>query len=79
MEQRKFYRTLNNILKEAPKFSSSEMLSYVLKQIIKNEDINILGGRLWKLNEKKDAYKIIEQIGEVDLIDKLIIPAAFEV
>ena len=70
MEQRKFYRTLNNILKEAPKFSSTEMLSYVLKQIIKNEDINILGGRLWILNEKKDAYKLVEQIGEVDSIDK---------
>ena len=71
MEQRKLYRTLNNILQEAPKFSTiEEMLSYVLIQIIKNEDIDILGGRIWKLNDKKSSYNLIEQIGEVDLIEK---------
>lgn len=71
MEQRKLYRTLNNILNEAPRFSGSEeMFCYVLNQIIKNEDIDILGGRIWKLNEKKNAYNLIEQIGEVELIEK---------
>jgi phosphoserine phosphatase RsbU/P len=71
VEQRTLYRTINNILKEAPKFSTTEeMLSYVLGQTIKNEDINILGGRIWKLNEKKTAYYLIEQIGEVAPIEK---------
>jgi len=71
MEQRKLYRTIDNFIKEAPNFTKvEELLIYVMKQIINYEDINITGARLWKLNIKKDGYKIIEQIGEVDLIAK---------
>ena len=65
MEQRKLYRTIDNIIKEAPKFNKIEdLLAYVINQIISYEDINIIGGRLWKLNAKKDGYKIVDQIGE---------------
>ena len=71
MEQRKLYRTIENFIKEAPNFDRiEELLSYVLKQIINNEDINILGGRIWRLSENKKAYNIIEQFGEVDKIEK---------
>lgn len=71
MEQKKLYRTLENIAKEAPMIDSDEeLLGYVLEQIIKNEEIKIIGGRLWKLNENKDAYILFEQKGEVELIEK---------
>ncbi len=71
MEQRKLYRTIDKFIKEAPKFSKAdELLVYVMKQIVNYEDINIVGARLWKLNLKKDAYNLVEQIGEVDLISK---------
>jgi len=70
MEQRKLYRTIDNITKAAPKFSTTEkLLIYVLNEIIKNEVINILGGRIWKLNESKNAYNMIEQFGQVDNIE----------
>src|SRR4029078_11492054 len=71
MEQKKLYRTLENIIKEAPKIvNEDELLGYVLEQIINNEEIKIIGGRLWKLNENKDAYILLEQKGEVDPIEK---------
>ena len=69
MEQRKLYRTLENITKEVPKFKKEEeLLCYVLDQIIKNEEINIKGGRLWKLNKKQDSYLLSRQMGNVKLI-----------
>ncbi|MEO8666027.1 MAG: PP2C family protein-serine/threonine phosphatase [Ignavibacteria bacterium] len=71
MEQKKLYRTLENIIKEAPKIvNEDELLGYVLEEIINNEEIKIIGGRLWKLNESKDAYILLEQKGEVDPIEK---------
>ena len=71
MEQKKLYRTLENIIKEAPKIESEEeLLAYVLEQIINNEEISIIGGRLWKLNEKHDAFKLIGQKGNVKMIKK---------
>ncbi|HMS64243.1 MAG TPA: PP2C family protein-serine/threonine phosphatase [Ignavibacteria bacterium] len=71
MEQKKLYRTLENIIKEAPKIEKEEeLLGYVLQQIINNEEISIIGGRLWKLNDKHDAFKLIEQKGSVDMIRK---------
>lgn len=69
MEQKKLYRTLENIMKEAPKIGSDdELLAYVLQQIINNEEIKIIGGRIWKLSEDKKAYILLKQSGEVDLI-----------
>ncbi|MBS1518215.1 MAG: serine/threonine-protein phosphatase [Bacteroidetes bacterium] len=69
MEQKKLYRTIENIIKEAPKIENDEqLLTYVLEQIIKNEEIKIIGGRLWKLNESKDHYTLFEQMGDVEII-----------
>ncbi|MCX6165280.1 MAG: PP2C family serine/threonine-protein phosphatase [Ignavibacteriae bacterium] len=70
MEQRKLYRTIDSITKAAPKFGTTgELLVYVMNEIIKNEEINIAGGRIWKLNESRNAYNVIEQFGKVDLIE----------
>jgi phosphoserine phosphatase RsbU/P len=71
MEQRKLYRTIENITKAAPNFTSTEkLLVYVLNEINKNEEINIIGGRIWKLNEARDGYNLIEQFGDVEKIEK---------
>ena len=69
MDPRKLYRTLENIIKEAPRFESEEdFLEHVIAQIINNEEINIIGGRLWKLNDKRDAYSLVARMGNVDVI-----------
>lgn len=69
MEQKKLYRILEDIIKEAPKIDNDdELLGYVLQQIINNEQISIFGGRIWKLSEDKKAYILIKQSGVVDLI-----------
>ncbi|MBK8983097.1 MAG: serine/threonine-protein phosphatase [Ignavibacteria bacterium] len=71
MEQKKLFRTIENIVKEAPKINNDEeLLTYVLKQIIRDEEIKIIGGRLWVLNKEKSSYSLFEQMGDVDLIEK---------
>ena len=71
MEQRKLYKTLDNIIKEAPNYEKNEeLLLYVLEQIIKTESTEIIGGRLWRLNETKTGYILIEQVGDMDPIEK---------
>lgn len=71
MEQRKLYRTIENFMHKAPNFETSEeLLCYVIEQIINTDSIEITGGRLWKLNSTKTAYYLLEQMGDVQIIDK---------
>ncbi len=71
MEQRKLYKTLENAYKHFPDFTSDkQLLSYVLKEVINHENIEITGGRLWELNDAKTAYIMAEQHGEVEKIRK---------
>lgn len=71
MEQRKLYKTLENAFKHFPDFESDkELLSFVLKEVINHENIEITGGRLWELNEQRTAYIMVEQHGEVEKIRK---------
>lgn len=70
MEQRKLYRTLENAIKEFPHFDNDrKLLTYVLNEVINNENIDITGGRIWKLNDSKSAYKMICQQGEIEKIE----------
>lgn len=69
MEQKRLYKTLENAFKHFPDFKSDkELLSYVLQEVINNENIEINGGRLWELNDQKTAYVMAEQRGEVEKI-----------
>lgn len=71
MEQRKLYRTIENAIKKFPDFDNEkEMLSYVLKDIIHNENIEITGGRIWELSDNRSAYIMVEQHGEIEKIKK---------
>lgn len=69
MEQRKLYKTLENAFKHFPDFENDrQLLSYVLKEIINHESINIKGGRIWELNDARNAYIMAEQHGEIEKI-----------
>ncbi|MCB0723318.1 MAG: serine/threonine-protein phosphatase [Ignavibacteriae bacterium] len=70
MEQKRLYKTIETISKDAPKFKSDEeLLCHVLGEIIKSEEIEIIGGRVWKLTPEKDAYVLIQQMGDVEPIE----------
>jgi sigma-B regulation protein RsbU (phosphoserine phosphatase) len=69
MNQKKLYKTVETIANQ--KFSSEkEMLTQVINQIIENEEINVTGGRLWKLNTSKEAYDLLYQTGSIEKIDE---------
>ncbi len=67
MDQRKLYKTVETIASQ--KFPSEEsMLIEVLNQIISNEQIDVNGGRLWKLKVDEGGYALLYQTGSVDVI-----------
>jgi len=41
-----------------------------LNQIVENEDIEVTGGRIWKLLPEKSSYKIIYQTGNFEKLDR---------
>lgn len=58
-------------MKELPHFKGeTELLKYVLKEVISNENIDITGGRVWQLVDNKGAYRMVEQLGEIEKIKK---------
>lgn len=71
MEQKKLYKTIEDFFKAAPQFRSDvELLTYALKEIIDTEQIEIIGGRIWKLSPDKGSYLLVSQMGEVDVIEE---------
>lgn len=68
MEQRKLYKTVEAIASQ--KYPSEEgMLIEVLNQIISNEEINVNGGRIWKLKTDEMSYGLLYQTGSIDKIN----------
>lgn len=68
MEQRKLYKTVETIASQ--NFASDkDMLIEVVTQIIEDENININGGRIWKLDPEKGTYNLLFQTGKVKMID----------
>ncbi|HSD64535.1 MAG TPA: PP2C family protein-serine/threonine phosphatase [Ignavibacteriaceae bacterium] len=68
MEQRKLYKTVEAIASQ--KYTSEEgMLIEVLNQIISNEEINVNGGRIWKLKIDEMSYGLLYQTGSIDKIN----------
>jgi sigma-B regulation protein RsbU (phosphoserine phosphatase) len=67
MEQRKLYKTVETIASQ--KFPSDEgMLIEVLNQIIANEQIDVSGGRIWKLKVDEEGYVLLYQTGSIETI-----------
>ncbi len=69
MDQRKLYKTIEGFA--ARKYSSSEeLVTSVLNEIVRNERIEIPGGRVWKLVPTEGVYLLVAQAGDVERIDE---------
>ncbi len=68
MNQRKLYRTIENITPE--KYNSEEELfTKIITEIINNEQIDITGARIWQLDPRNYSYKLIHQMGNIERIE----------
>jgi sigma-B regulation protein RsbU (phosphoserine phosphatase) len=69
MNQHRLYRTIESLSER--KFRTGEqLLSHVIESIIKNDEIPIKGGRIWKLEPMNGSYRLIHQYGEMEPIKK---------
>ena len=65
MNQRKLYRTIEGLRPD--RFDTSdELLIHLLEEIVKHEGMNMRGGRIWKLNPRKNSYVLLKQTGEIE-------------
>ncbi len=68
MDQRKLHRLVETIA--SGKFKSEEeMLISTVDGIVAKEDIDVTGGRIWKLNEQRKTYVLLYQTGKIEKID----------
>ena len=67
MDQKKLYRTIESVASQHFE-SEKDLLADVVKQIVRNEEIQLTGGRIWKLEPRKKAYKLVFQTGKVEKI-----------
>lgn len=69
MDQRKLHKTIETIASQ--KFlTDEEMLISVLKGIVDHSNINVNGGRIWKLNPQQKGYTLLYQTGKLQRISK---------
>jgi len=67
MEQRKLHKLVETIA--SGKFATEkEMLINTIQGIVKSENIDVTGGRIWKLDESKKAYTLLYQTGKLEKI-----------
>jgi len=68
MKQRQLYRTLETVASK--KFANEkELLIEILEQIVKDINIDVTGGRLWKLDPQQKGYRLLSQTGNVPKIN----------
>ncbi|MGK9475964.1 PP2C family protein-serine/threonine phosphatase [Melioribacter sp. OK-6-Me] len=67
MDQKKLIKTFDTIASGNFK-TDTELLKYVLEEIVSKEQFNLNGGRLWKLDASSAAYKLVLQIGNLTKI-----------
>jgi phosphoserine phosphatase RsbU/P len=68
MDQRKLYKTVESIASQ--NFSADkDMLTAVVTEIIEDENYDVNGGRVWRLDPEKAAYSLLFQTGKVKMID----------
>lgn len=67
MQLRKLYRTIESV--GSRQFETEEeLLKNVIAEIVRNEEIRIRGGRVWKFDQKTGTYLLIDQIGAIQTI-----------
>lgn len=68
IDQKKLHRLVESIT--SGKFKTEEeLLINAVNEIVENEEIDITGGRIWKLNEQTETYSLLYQTGKIDKID----------
>ena len=68
IDQKKLHRLVESIA--SGKFKSEEeMLITTVNEIVGNENIDVTGGRIWKLNEQAETYNLLYQTGKIEKID----------
>jgi sigma-B regulation protein RsbU (phosphoserine phosphatase) len=68
MNQKKLHKLVESIASK-DFYSEQELLISVINQIIKNEDIKVTGGRIWKLDIDRKTYKILYQKGNFEKLN----------
>ncbi len=67
MQLRKLYHTIESIASK--EFESvEELLKHVIAEIVRSEEINLRGGRIWKLDTRNGCYVLLHQTGDMDPI-----------
>jgi sigma-B regulation protein RsbU (phosphoserine phosphatase) len=69
MNQRRLYRTIESFASHDFK-TDKELLKHVVNEIVKDEQINIKGGRIWQYEPSTDSYRLIHQIGVIDRVEQ---------
>lgn len=68
MNQRRLYRTIESFASQHFK-TDKELLKHVVNEIVKDENIDIKGGRIWQFEASTDSYRLVHQIGAIDKLD----------
>lgn len=68
MKQRQLYRTLETVASKS--FANEkDILIEILEQIVSDINIDVTGGRLWKLDPVQKGYRLLHQTGNVPKIN----------
>jgi len=68
IDQKKLHRLVESIA--SGKFKTEEeMLITTVNEIVGNENIDVTGGRIWKLNTQTETYQLLYQTGNIGKID----------
>ena len=68
IDQKKLHKLVESIA--SGKFKTEEdMLITTVNEIVGNENIDVTGGRIWKLNEQMETYQLLYQTGKMEKID----------
>ena len=67
MDQKKLYRTIESVASKNYA-NEKDLLADVVHQIVSNEQIKLKGGRIWKFDPRRKAYRILFQTGMVQKI-----------
>ncbi|HTP12955.1 MAG TPA: PP2C family protein-serine/threonine phosphatase [Bacteroidota bacterium] len=68
MNLRRLYRTIESFASEHFK-TDKEVLKHILNEIVKDENINIKGGRIWQYETSTECYRLIHQIGVIEKVE----------
>jgi serine phosphatase RsbU (regulator of sigma subunit) len=68
MTQRRLYRTIESFASAHFK-TDKELLKHVVNEIVKDENIDIKGGRIWQYDPATASYRLIHQIGAIQRLE----------